>query len=623
MLSLRTIQLSGALALFAGALSAAPAAVSPPPRITAQQYLQDVKFLASKQMRGRGDGTPQLDKAASFIAQQFQSAGLQPVVKGSYFQDFPVTLQSKLGGGNQMTVTNGGARQTLRPRADFQPFSFSSSETVTGPVVFVGYGISAEEYRYDDYAGVDVKDKIVLLLRHEPREFDDKSPFEGRVYTQHAQFANKAINARLHGAKGVLLVNDAANHTGDADELEKFGEAAGPGDVGLPFVQIRIAAADELLRASGKTVKNLQEEIDHDLKPHSLPLAGSATVLLQTDLERTVKTVHNVAGYLPGSTEEYVVIGAHYDHLGLGEQFSMAPSRAGTVHPGADDNASGTAGVIELARYFGQQPKQRRGILFLAFAGEELGLLGSSYWVNHPVLDLKNAVSMINMDMIGRIRDGKVFVGGAATGSTLKQTLDAVASPFGFHLNTDEQPVYGSSDHTSFVTKQIPVLFFFSGLHSDYHKPSDTWDKIDARQSARLLDLVAAVTERLRADEARPQFVRVAETSANPHGGGDVAREGQSANSSKSGYGPYFGSIPDFAEVPKGIRFADVREGSPAAKAGLKGGDIMVEFDGKEVRNLYDFTYLLRSKKAGDRVHVKVLRENNPVETDVLLAERK
>ena len=231
----------------------------------------------------------------------------------------------------------------------------------------------------------------------------------------------------------------------------------------------------------------------------------SVEVRENVDVERVVKTVHNVVGYLPGETDEYLIIGAHYDHLGLGGQFSLAPSLAGTVHPGADDNASGTAGVIELAQHFSALPKPKRGILFMTFAGEELGLLGSGYYANHPELPLDKAVTMINMDMIGRVRDGKLYVGGAGTGTTLRKDLDARHAPFSaLHVDYSDNSGYGSSDHTSFTAKQVPVLFFFSGLHGDYHKPSDTWDKIDANAAVEVLQLVADVADRIDAEAAPP-----------------------------------------------------------------------------------------------------------------------
>jgi hypothetical protein len=296
----------------------------------------------------------------------------------------------------------------------------------------------------------------------------------------------------------------------------------------------------------------------------------------------------------------------------------MAPSQAGTIHPGADDNASGAAGVIELARWFSKQPKQRRGILFMAFAGEELGLLGSSHFVDHPSMPLDKASAMINMDMIGRVRDGKVYVGGVGTGDSLRATLDRIAPQHKLTLDYSDTTGYGSSDHTSFTTKQVPVLFFFSGLHADYHKPSDTWDKIDAPATVELLRLIAEVTDTLRELSERPRFVRVepkrgahGDAAAGPVGGGG------------GGYGPAFGSIPDFGGGVKGVKFADVRDGSPAAKAGFKAGDVLVQFDGKPIENLEDFTYVLRSKKPGDTVVVKVLRDGKPLEAKVTLTERR
>jgi hypothetical protein len=253
----------------------------------------------------------------------------------------------------------------------------------------------------------------------------------------------------------------------------------------------------------------------------------------------------------------------------------------------------------------------KAGILFLTFAGEELGLLGSEWYVNHPELPLKNAVAMINMDMIGRIREGKIYLSGTGTGSTFPKLVEDVKPPAPIQIDMAEKAGYGSSDHTSFTTKNVPVLFFFSGLHADYHKPSDTADKIDSPAAAKLLDYIADLLTRLENDP-RPGFIRVAEPAAGPVGSGGG-----------SGYGPNFGSIPDFNEPPKGVRFADIREGSPASKAGLKPGDIMIEFAGKQIGNLYDFTYALRDSKAGDLVLVKVLRGDQTIDAKVLLTERR
>lgn len=599
--------------LAAAACAAATASLDP------NRFLNDVKFLSSKTLKGRATGSPEMEKAASYIAGQFKSFGLKPIDGKSYYQAFSVTTNARLGPANLFEYALSGSKRSFGAGENFTPFNFSSRGEMSGEVVFAGFGITAPEYGYDDYAGLGVKGKIVLVLRHEPQEFDEKSVFSGKVYTEHAQFFSKATNAKMHGAIGVILINDRANHRGDADEMEKFGATAGPGDAGIPFVQVKAGVADAWAEASGRKIEDLQAAIDKELKPQSFALPAALRVHVNADVERLVKTVHNVAGYLAGTGDEYVIVGAHYDHLGLGDQYSMAPSQAGTtVHPGADDNASGTAGIIELARYFAAQPKSRRGILFLAFAGEELGLLGSSYYANHPAFPIDKAVAMINLDMIGRMREGKVYVGGVGTGSTLRPLVESLLPRHKLKIDFSDSTGYGSSDHTSFTTKQVPVLFFFSGLHSDYHKPTDTWEKIDAPGTVTLLHLIADVTDKLRETGERPMFVRVKET--NPHGG---AAGPVGSSSAGSGYGPYFGSIPDFAEGIKGVKFADVREDSPAAKAGLKAGDILIEFDGKKIDNLYDFTYALRSKQPGDEVPVKVQRGGAEVDAKVLLTKRK
>ncbi|MBI3668137.1 MAG: M28 family peptidase, partial [Acidobacteria bacterium] len=549
-----------------------------------QRYIHDVRALAGVEMKGRGAGTPELGKAAQYIAGQFQAAGLQPASGKSYLQSFSLTIGATLGPNCALDVHSGSGKESLQAGEDFLPFSFSSRSSVSGAVVFAGYGITAPEYNYDDYTHLDVKDKIVLVLRHEPQENDEKSVFLGKDFTRHAEFVNKAINARNHGARALVVVNDRAAHPDQADLLAKFGSTMGPEDAGLPVLQVKAAVANRWLAIKGKTLEELQAAIDKGLELESMVLPDSLRLDIQVDIERRRATANNVAAYLPGSSREYVIIGAHYDHLGLGEQFSLAPSQAGQVHPGADDNASGVAGVLELARLFAAEPARKRGVLFLAFAGEELGLLGSEYYVDHPQLPLDKAVAMVNLDMIGRVRNGKVFVGGVGTGSTFKPVLEEAAKKVPFHLDFSAGG-YDASDHTSFNVKQVPVLFFFSGLHGDYHKPSDTWEKIDGPGTARLLDLVFEVTDRLERQPERPQYVRV----ADPRPAGATGSVG-------GGYGPYFGSIPDFGQVENGVKFADVREGSPAAKAGLKTGDILIEFDGNPIKNLYDFTYALRSK---------------------------
>ena len=598
--------------LFAGLMLAA-VALAATATVDPNRYLNDIKFLASPELRGRGTGSPELEKAAAFLERHYRQLGIKPAGK-SYLQSFPVTTDAALGKSNRFQFTAEGHSTTLHFPDEFVPFNFSETGPLAGSVVFAGYGITAPEYHYDDYEGLDVKGKIVLVLRHEPQESDPKSVFEGKTFTQHAQFAAKATNAKIHGAAGVILVADRANHPGAADELEKFGVTAGPTNARIPFVQVKESRVEKWFSDAGKSLEKIQGDIDKDLKPQSFAFPDTIRVDAHLDVQRVVKTVHNVAAFVPGESDEYVIIGAHYDHLGLGGQYSLAPSQTGTIHPGADDNASGTAGVMELARTFSKQPRQKRGMLFLNFAGEEQGLLGSAYYADHPLLPLAKAVAMINLDMIGRMRDNKLYIGGSASGSNLKTMLEKLVPASSLKVDYSGGASEGSSDHTSFTSHQVPALFFFSGLHGDYHKPSDTWDKIDAPAAAKLLAMVAEVAQALRDTPERPAFVKLAAPA--PHGG-------DSNPGPVSGYGPYFGSIPDFGEGVTGVKFGDVREGSPAAKAGLKAGDIMIEFDGKPIQNLYDFTYALRGKKPGDEVKVKVTRDGKPLEVSAVLSRRE
>jgi hypothetical protein len=593
-------RIPGALILIALTLALSASEV----RQDARLYLEDIKSLTAPSMEGRGDGSQGLTRAAHLIEQRFKSLGLEPAGTQGYFQPFTLITGAELRGDNHLHA----GKTVLQLNRDFVPFSFSASGTVSGPVVFAGYGASASEFDYDDYQGVDVKDKIVLLLRYEPPGFAAKSGNHGM--SQHAQLISKAINARNHGAKAAIVINGKLGD-GEEDLLTRFGSVSGPVDSGIVLVQVKNAVAEKWFQESGRSLAEIQSQINNSSKPESFTLADSLHLSLKVDIESTQATVNNVLAYLPGQTDEYVIVGAHYDHLGRGNFDSLAPSQIGQIHPGADDNASGTAGVLELARRLASRKGQlRRGILFMSFAGEELGLLGSAAWVQHPTKPLDKAVAMVNMDMIGRIQNDKVYIGGVGTGSTFRNVLDQAQKESNSSFKIEYSPGgYSSSDHMSFVTQRVPALFFFSGLHSDYHKPSDTWDKINPDGAVRLLDLVEDLSRDLASAPDRPTFITVVEEK--PAGG------------SGGGYGPYFGSIPDFGQVENGVRFSDVRPGSPAAKAGLKAGDVLIQFAEKPIKNLYDFTDALRRSKVGDVVEVKVLRGQETITASVKLEQRR
>jgi len=585
-------------------------------RFTAQEFLEPVKFPASDELKGRGDGTPELDRAAEYIGGRFRKFGLKPSGdQNTFFQRFSLVVGAKLGDKNSATFTGGTVSTPLKVGQNYVPLSFSANATVTAPLAFAGYGITAPEYHYDDYQGLDANGKAVIVLRHEPQENDEHSVFLGKQLTSHAEIVNKAINAKNHGAAAMILVGDLGNHPGASDELLRFEEVSGPKEMTIPIIQVKVDAVNRWLEASGQTLDGLRQAIDKDLSNHSMALEASSHLTLGVDIERIHRAVSNVVAELPGSdaslASQYIVVGAHYDHLGLGDQNSLAPNQRGQVHHGADDNASGVSGVLELADVLSHtSPRPRHSIVFVDFAGEELGLLGSAYYTEHPPFPLKQTLAMINLDMIGRVANNRLYVSGTGTSPGFQQIAQDANRGLGFDLNYSASG-YGASDHTSFTTHEVPVFFFFSGLHSDYHKPSDTWDKIDAANGARVVELVSNVVAGLDALNEKPQYVRVAEPAASSAGGG-------------GGYGPYFGSIPDFARVEHGgVKFADVRDGSPAGKAGLKAGDVLIEFDGKPIDNLYDFTYALRAHKPGDKVMVTVLRGTDKITREVTLEARK
>jgi hypothetical protein len=585
------------------------------PVFNPDSYLRHVKFLASDELQGRGNGTPELDKAAEYIAAEFKSRGVFPGGDdGGYFQKFMVTTGSRLGPGNRLTLLIGPQSVETKALSDFTPVGVGEKTGVSGGIVFAGYGITAEEYHYDDYKGLDVTDKVVLVLTDEPGENDPNSPFNGKEMTLHSHDNSKVANAKFRGARAILIAQDPANHEDAGKDLPDSGLLAQVEDLGIPALRVTRGVAQRLLDAEHKSLLDLQKQIDSSNAPQSFVLRD-VQAQIEMDVSRVRKEVRNVLGILPGTedalADESVVIGAHYDHLGRGGRSSMSAQLIGQIHHGADDNASGTAGLIEVAGALAQDlAARKRCYLFIAFAGEEIGLRGSDYWVNHPTRPLAKVIAMLNMDMIGRSRENAVTVGGVGTSPMLPDLVKTAAAESGLALKTS-QSGYGSSDHASFYIKNMPVLFFFSGLHADYHRPSDEWQRINAEGATRIVRMVYTIAQRLDSIDPRPQFTKVDEPAPGPGRGG------------APGYGTYFGSVPDMTDEVKGVRFADVRPNSPAAKAGLKGQDIMIRFDGKEIQNLQDFTYMLRTHKPGDVVEVVVTRDGQPLAVKVTLEVRR
>jgi Peptidase family M28/PDZ domain/PA domain len=591
-----------------------------PRRIDPKAYIEHVKFLASEDLEGRGNGSRGLESAAEYIAAKFRAAGLEPGGDGgTFFQRFDMTTGMSIDPGNSLTLQSGRSSVKFDVGRDYEIVSTSgasSAGTQTLPVVFAGYGISAPALRYDDYAGVDATDKAVLIFTHEPQEHDPRSAFEGQTNTAHSTMMRKVEVARRNGAKAILVVDDM-NHRPSPERFRRWLREPQAEDFGIP---VFFLSRDQMQRALGTRLNldTTSDEIDRDFAPKSRVLAD-LTVSAIDRTTRVRRPVRNVIGTLKGSDPslqaEVVVIGAHYDHLGRSGRFSMSQNSTGQVHHGADDNASGTAAVIEMAKAAVEARKDfRRSLVFMTFAGEEHGLLGSSHYVNHPTLPLENTVAMINLDMVGRA-GGRIMVDGLANSPSVEADLTAAESASSLKLRALRGgPGAGASDDATFLLRKIPSINFFSGFHSDYHRPSDTWEKIDAAGGAGVADLALALARQLANRAQRPPFVETVQQEQDVHSSGNVG--------AVSGYGPYFGSVPDFANEGQGVKFAEVRTGSPAAKAGFRSGDVMIAFGGLPIKTLYDFTFALREKKPGDRVDVIVLRNGKELKASVELTSR-
>ena len=555
---------------------------------------KDVEFLASDQMKGRLTGTPEARKAAEYIAAEFQAAGLGVPPSASAFQSFEFTSGIKLGTNNALSADFKGARQSYVLSKDFIPVGFSEEgQLVNVPVVFAGYGIRAADKKYDNYAGLDVKGKAVLVYRFGPEGNDRKS-----AYSQYFPVRYKSMIARDLGATALLVL--AQNEA--EDELLPLRKDSSYGTSGIPVFSVRRSVALQWAKASGK---NLPQQLD----PHSaagFDLTGMS-ISLTSNLIREKSKSENVMGWLPAatSTKETLVFGAHYDHLGMGVEGSLSP-KWDVVHNGADDNASGVAGLLEMARHFGARKESlRRNILFLAFGGEELGVLGSTHFVKNPVIPLNDIVAMLNMDMIGRLKNQKLVVGGTGTSPAWKEMIQRQVHN---GLNITQNPDgHGPSDHSTFYSKDIPVLFFFTGVHNEYHKPDDDAHLIEYDGMVAVLSYIAGLAEQILDLPERPKFQKVKSAAQDLPAGG---------------FRVYLGTIPDYAEEIKGVKLSGVREGSPAQKAGLRGGDVIIEFGGKKIENIYDYTYALQRHQPGEKITIVVLRNDQRLLLEVTLERR-
>lgn len=572
--------------------------------------------ISQASFEGRGVGTEGLSRARELLVAELKRQGLEPGfdvkdrqggVQRSFTQPFRVFVGNKLGPGNRLT----GARE-----GEFIPVAFSKSGAVENrPLVFVGFGISlrgsGSSVIYDDYEGLDVKDKIVVALLGDPAIGAAESVFRNPAYYHYSQPLYKVQNAEMHGAAGIILVKDPLSWQAGVEPPLRFQARQGGGAVsGLLAVQAKSRLVEELLGAS---LRSLQEEIARKQKPVSFVAEKPAN--LAVDMTRELGDVENVGAWIPGKdpsvAHEVVVIGAHYDHLGFGGDSSMDPNGVGHVHPGADDNASGVEGVMQIATRIAREGANRRSVLALFFSAEEVGLVGSAKFVEAlPLPEGAKIVAMINLDMIGRLQDNKLSALALKSGKEFDALIENTNAAFGFHLLKGDSG-FGSSDHASFLAAKIPSLFFTTGAHQDYHRPSDTSEKIMWDGLLRVASFAHAVWGRIDGAAAAPTYDPASEETNQP------PRQGR-------GYGVYFGSVPEFEQGEReGVLLQGVRPGSPAERAGLRAGDVLVALGEIKIKNLSDMVFALRYYRPNEEVVVAWIRNGERQEGRTILLARE
>ena len=599
-----------------------------------------VEHLASEKLAGRRTGDPGATAAANYVAKEFKKGRLKPGLQTGFLQPFPYIAGVALGADNSLRIVPADTTREnkMETGINWMPLGYSpNADIATAEVVFAGFGVSTPEANYDDYSGLDVRDKMVLIF--------DTVPDAGNPHSAFGRFNihTKANIAKDKGAKAIILI--AADSDFKNDRLAGLTYDRTLGETALPVVGIMRSHGAELLGAADdKALTAIQVMLSNKAtspagsetwKASSGLEPVKATAQIKINLVKKQVDAYNVVGILEGTDpvlkNEAIIIGAHYDHLGHGGAGSLAANST-NIHYGADDNASGTSAVIELARQFAALKNNKRTLIFMAFGGEEEGLLGSKHYVNNPIWPLEKTVAMINLDMVGRLNEEKLTVGGVGTASEWGTMLDSAMSrwlqnelrvgvenykkdiasrekqkPAALRPGDTavERPVsarslnlqrnqdgFGPSDHSSFYGKKIPVLFFFTGTHADYHKPTDTAEKINYEGLGSITSYVGEIVKDIDTGSTRPTYA-VAKASA-PMGQVRLTVS--------------LGTIPSYGDTTDGMVLDGVRDNSPAAKAGLKAGDKITKLAGKDVRNAMDYTYVLGSMKPGEEYEVELIR---------------
>jgi hypothetical protein len=634
------------------------------PTISESRILSNIYYLASEECEGRGSTTQGIHKAADYIVDQLKQAGLQPAGQdGGYFQYFDFARGARPGKDNELKFTIGS--DTIECGKDnMQALGVGNKGSGSANVVFLGYGLTCPDPKYDDYEGVDVTGKVIIITRRTPRQNNQQKPnFEGKDDS----LAAKIALAAKHNVAAVLVVSDGPSATKDSDKLANFNAFGTRADKASPAVfHVKRAIIDQVLsKADDKTLDKLEQQIDADFKPVSFELKG-VNLSFKADVNRDPNRIKNILATVPGAgelAEEIVVVGSHYDHVGRGETGSLAGSHE--IHPGADDNGSGSVCNLEVARRWQQMQsgpdalKNRRKVVFMWYAAEEWGLIGSEYYVNHPIYPLERIASMLNFDMVGRLgfderkaspgsnaeetqknieqaRKGKypLEIIGTTTAKGFPAIVETANKDLGVEVTTPPgSQFFSASDHFSFYRKNIPVMFFFTGLHPQYHRPLDTWNTVNVPGIRQCAELGQNVLEGL-ATMTRPQFQKLGpptrptstvaptkkvETPASAPKKGEAA-----ATPSRSGMSVSIGIQPSYGDTGEGVLITDAFANRAAAKAGIRANDRIIEVAGEAIKpveesNIKGYMALLGKFKPGDKVELTVLRGGEKVKVSVTL----
>ena len=573
------------------------ACVSPNPAKLEPRVL--VEALADDALEGRLTGSEGGRKAADYIIQQLEMIGMEPLLAiGDFRQPFTYTAGVS-DVGTTFTVFGDDESALLPPQSDgpaVRGLAFSDVATIDAPLVFAGYGLSVPEsdgFSYDSYATLDVTDKIVVVLRYFPE--DTEGELRGTL-SRYSGLRYKAFTARERGAKGLIVVTGPRSP--NAGELAPLTFDNAMGDSGIVAATINGGFGGALIESAGKSIEAVQELLDSG-NPHATGFELPLWATLDVKLDRIEGTGHNVIGYLPPTStasidEPYLMLGAHYDHLGYGRGGdSLARAEeAGEVHNGADDNASGVAAIL-LAGASLVPVDRDRGVILAFWSGEELGLLGSADFVRQEPVPMTQVAAYLNFDMVGRLRENTLTVQAVGSSSIWVDLVEELNESVGLELSFVADP-YLPTDVMSLNAVEVPSLAFFTGSHEDYHRPTDDASSINYDGLDRIVELGTAVAARLVTSPNAPDFVRVEQ---------DIKRAGQATMRI------FTGTIPDYAQEVEGLMLSGVIAGGPAEAAGLEGGDIIVRLAGQTIADIYDYTYALDVLKVGEPAEGVFMRD--------------